>query len=78
MILTKRLKYLSLSLSGKRFLISELRTMRESLRNKPKVKRKTTKKRKSRKPTLLSDRALKMFDKMTPEMKEFVLYGDKK
>ncbi len=51
--------------------------MRELLRNKPKVKRKSPKKKKLRKPTLLSDRALKMFSKMNPEMQEYILYGDK-
>ena len=58
-------------------LISSLRVMREILRNKPKVKRKSHKKKKLRKPTLLSDRALKMFGKMSPEMQEYILYGDK-
>ena len=39
-------------------------------------KRKKAKKKKMRKPSLLSDKRLAMFNQMTEEEKRFILYGE--
>jgi len=77
MKITKKKPYLSLSLEEKKSLILHLHGMRDSLKRDAKVKKiRKRAKKKMRKPTMLSEKTLKMFNQMSEEEQRFILYGE--
>ena len=79
MKLLNRPSYLSINNEERLSLVSELHMVRATLYKEAKTKRKrstsTTKRRRTRKPRILSEKMLKLFEQLSDEGKELILYG---